>query len=137
MRNKVIVLPLIFILFVCLGLYSQDKAEPKHKFEKTDIEGKIVKIYEFPMMSGYSFKLAANIMVDKDEYTVFLGPKWIFESLKVELAVNDPIKVTGFKYSRNGKNYFVATELTKGEKIVTLPQKHMKKEHSGYKMRKG
>ena len=126
MKNKIFILQVILIM-VCLGLYSQDNAKPNHKFEKTDIQGKITKIYEFPMMSGYTFKLAANVMVDKDEYTVFLGPKWIFESLKVELAVNDPVKITGFKYSMNGKNYFIATELTKGDKIVTIPHKPMRR----------
>ena len=136
MKKKLYLL-ITFLAIFSLGIYSQDNtsdnqsnAKSKHKFEKMDIEGKITKLYEFPMMSGYSFKLAANVMVDKDEYTVFLGPKWIFESLKVNLKVDDQVKISGIRYSMNGKYFFIATELTKGDQVVTLPHKPMKKKHS-------
>jgi len=123
MRMK-LMLSTILVFILVLSAYSQHKEMPKLE----SFEGAITKIYEFPTANGYTFKLALIVKSDKEEWTAFIGEKMIYDALGVKLQEKDIVKLTGFKYTTNGKSYLRATELIKGDKTVTLHQK-MSKDH--------
>ncbi|OHD12383.1 MAG: hypothetical protein A2086_10025 [Spirochaetes bacterium GWD1_27_9] len=121
MKQKLLLVTIIAFL-VAVNSFSQGFDSPfdKANLKEENIEGVITKIYEFPTMDGYTSKLAILVKTDKGDATVFLGPKWIFDSLSVKLQENDKVQITGFKYSVNGKSHIIAKELKKDDKIVTL-----------------
>lgn len=118
-RNLLILIP------VMIGMLAsaQGKWDDKNKKElppETTIEAVIVKIYEFPMPDGVSWKIALDVKAGNGDYTVFLGPKWVLDARGVKLSVNDKISLKGFNHLSNGKNNFMAIELVKDGTTVNI-----------------
>jgi uncharacterized Zn ribbon protein len=121
MKTKIILVTILLSL-LSFGVFAQQQDMQKQMPKVETIEGKILKIYEFPVEQGNSFKIAIVVKSGNDEITSNAGVRMVLDSIGITLKENDTVKITGVRKTVNGKIYFKANELVKGDKTVTLKQ---------------
>ncbi len=84
------------------------------------VRGEVVSVEKVPAprKDGYGIRLV--LRTGKETLTVRLGPEWYVESQGFSLAPNDSLEIRGSKLSRNGRPVLVASEVRKGDRVLTL-----------------
>jgi len=93
-------------------LYDPSKVE--------SIAGQVVKIEQSAPMSRMSQGVILTVKSEKETIAVHLGPSWYIERLDTKIAVGDKLGIKGVRTTFAGKPAILASEVTKGDDVLTL-----------------
>jgi hypothetical protein len=71
-------------------------------------------------MKGMSYGVHLVVKTEKETISVHLGPGWYIENQEVKIAPKDMVEVTGSRVTFEGKPALLASEVKKGNEILTL-----------------
>lgn len=84
------------------------------------ISGKIISIERITPMQGMSHGIRLMVKTAKETIPVHLGPEWYVTNQDMQLQINERVEIKGSRITFNGKPAIIATEVKKGDKILTL-----------------
>jgi hypothetical protein len=61
-----------------------------------------------------------TLKTDKETVSVHLGPAWYLENQDVKIEKKDRLEIKGSRVSFGGKPAIIASEVRKGDQILTL-----------------
>jgi hypothetical protein len=88
------------------------------------IEGEVISIDRITPMGGMSNGVHLLVRSGKETISVHLGPQWYLENQDIEIKPKDKVKITGSRITFSGKPAIVASQVTKGDTILTLRDKN-------------
>jgi hypothetical protein len=84
------------------------------------VSGVIESVDKITPMKGMRSGIHLVIKTDKEDIAVHLGPEWYIERQDVKLEKGDKIEVKGSRIVFDGKPVIIASELKKGDGVLTL-----------------
>ncbi|NJR56252.1 MAG: DNA-binding protein [Acaryochloris sp. CRU_2_0] len=84
------------------------------------LSGEIVSIDKFTPMPGMSYGIHLTLKTAKEDISVHLGPGWYIEGQDIRLQLKDRIEVKGSMVTFAGKPVIMATQVKKGNDVLTL-----------------
>lgn len=93
-------------------LYDPSKVE--------SLAGQVVKIEQSIPMKRMSQGVVLLVKSAKEIIAVHLGPSWYIERLDTKIVVGDKLGIKGVRTTFAGQPAILASEVTKGEDVLTL-----------------
>ena len=90
------------------------------------ISGEVTKLDRITPAQGMSGGVHMTVKTDKETISVHLGPSWYIENQDVKIEPKDKVEVKGSRITFGGKPAIIATEVRKGNEVLTL------REESGF-----
>lgn len=87
------------------------------------VSGEVVNVDQIVPNKGMSRGVHLVLKTDKETLSVHLGPAWYLENQDVKLEKKDRIEVTGSRITFGGKPAIIASEVRKGDEVLTLRDK--------------
>jgi hypothetical protein len=84
------------------------------------ITGEVMKVDEIRPMKGMSYGVHLTVKTDKETIPVHLGPAWYIENQEMKIAAKDKVEVKGSRITLEGKPDLIASEVRKGDEVLTL-----------------
>jgi len=84
------------------------------------VSGEVVAVDLLTPGKGMSTGVHLNLKTDKETVSVHLGPAWYLENQDVKIEKKDRVEVKGSRISFGGKPAIIASEVRKGDQILTL-----------------
>ena len=84
------------------------------------ISGEVVSVDKITPMKGMYYGIHVMVKTDKETISVHLGPGWYVENQDVGIMPKDKIQVKGSRITFDGKPALIASEVTKGDEVLTL-----------------
>jgi hypothetical protein len=97
------------------------------------IRGEVVSVEKITPMRGMSSGVHMVVRTDKASIPVHLGPDWFIENQDVKLEPKDQVEVTGSVVTFDGKPAMIATEVRKGDEVLTLRDEDGRPMWSGWR----
>jgi hypothetical protein len=87
------------------------------------VSGEVVAVDLLTPGKGMSTGVHLNLKTDKEIVSVHLGPAWYLENQDVKIEKKDRVEVTGSRITFGGKPAIIASEVRKGDEVLTLRDK--------------
>jgi hypothetical protein len=87
------------------------------------VSGEVVNVDRIIPNKGMSNGVHLTLKTDKETVSVHLGPAWYLENQDVKIEKKNRIEVTGSRIIFGGKPAIVASEVRKGDEVLTLRDK--------------
>ena len=84
------------------------------------ISGEVTTVDRITPIKGMSGGIHMNVKTDKETISVQLGPSWYLENQDVKLEAKDKVEVKGSRVTFGGKPALIASEIRKGNEVLTL-----------------
>jgi len=84
------------------------------------ITGEVTEIDRITPIKGMSGGVHINVKTDKETISVHLGPSWYLENQDIKIEVKDKVEVKGSRVTFGGKPALIASEIRKGNEVLTL-----------------
>ncbi|MET0502741.1 MAG: DNA-binding protein [Candidatus Binatia bacterium] len=84
------------------------------------ITGEVTAIDRITPIKGMSGGVHINVKTDKETISVHLGPSWYLENQDIKIEVKDRVEVKGSRVTFGGKPALIASEIRKGNEVLTL-----------------
>jgi hypothetical protein len=84
------------------------------------ITGEVTAIDRITPIKGMSGGVHINVKTDKETISVHLGPSWYLENQDIKIEVKDKVEVKGSRVTFGGKPALIASEIRKGNEVLTL-----------------
>jgi hypothetical protein len=84
------------------------------------ITGEVTSVDSITPNKGMAGGIHMNVKTDKETVSVHLGPSWYIENQDVKIEPKDKVEVKGSKITFGGKPAIIATEVKKGDEVLTL-----------------
>jgi hypothetical protein len=84
------------------------------------ISGEVIKVDRITPAKGMSGGIHMLVKTDKETVSVHLGPSWYLENQDVKLEPGDKVEVKGSRVTFGGKPALIASEVRKGNEVLTL-----------------
>src|SRR6266545_930755 len=84
------------------------------------ISGEVISIDRITPNKGMAAGIHMNVKTDKDTVSVHLGPSWYLENQDVKIEPKDKVEVKGSRVTFGGKPALIASEVRKGNEVLTL-----------------
>ena len=84
------------------------------------ISGEVTKLDRITPAQGMSGGIHMTVTTDKETISVHLGPSWYIENQDVKIEPKDKVEVKGSRITFGGKPAIIATEVRKGNEVLTL-----------------
>ncbi len=84
------------------------------------ISGEVTKLDRITPAQGMSGGIHMTVKTDKETISVHLGPSWYIENQDVKIEPKDKVEVKGSRITFGGKPAIIATEVRKGNEVLTL-----------------
>lgn len=84
------------------------------------VSGEVVAVDRITPGKGMSNGIHLSLKTDKETVSVHLGPAWYLENQDVKIEKKDRLEVKGSRVSFGGKAAIIASEVRKGDQILTL-----------------
>jgi hypothetical protein len=99
------------------------------------VSGEVISVDRIVPMKGMSYGIHLTLKTDSGTISVHVGPEWFLENQDTKIAVKDKIEITGSKIIFQGKPAIIASEVKKGEKILSLRDSNGTPLWSGWRRR--
>lgn len=87
------------------------------------VSGEVANVDRIVPRKGMSNGMHLALKTDKETLSVHLGPAWYLENQDVKIEKGDRIEVTGARITFAGRPAIIASELRKGNEVLTLRDK--------------
>lgn len=84
------------------------------------ISGEVTKVDRITPGKGMSGGIHMLVKTDKETVSVHLGPSWYLENQDVKIEAKDKVEVKGSRVTFEGKPALIASEVRKGNEVLTL-----------------
>jgi hypothetical protein len=84
------------------------------------ISGEVTKVDRITPAKGMSGGVHMLVKTDKETISVHLGPSWYLENQDVKIEPKDKVEVKGSRITFGGKPAIIASEVRKGNEVLTL-----------------
>jgi len=84
------------------------------------ISGEVTKVDSITPAKGMSGGIHMLVKTDKETVSVHLGPSWYLENQDVKIEPKDKVEVKGSRVTFGGKPALIASEVRKGNEVLTL-----------------
>jgi hypothetical protein len=84
------------------------------------ISGEVTKVDRITPAKGMSGGVHMLVKTDKETVSVHLGPSWYIENQDVKIEPKDKVEVKGSRVTFGGKPALIASEVRKGNEVLTL-----------------
>jgi hypothetical protein len=84
------------------------------------ISGEVTKVDRITPGKGMSGGIHMLVKTDKETVSVHLGPSWYLENQDVKIEPKDKVEVKGSRVTFGGKPALIASEVRKGNEVLTL-----------------
>lgn len=84
------------------------------------ISGEVVAVDKIMPQKGMSYGVQLMVKTDKETIPVHLGPAWYIENQSIKIAPKDKVEVKGSRITFAGKPAIIASEIKKGDDVLTL-----------------
>jgi hypothetical protein len=84
------------------------------------ITGEVTKVDRITPAKGMSGGVHMLVKTDKETLSVHLGPSWYLENQDVKIEPKDKVEVKGSRITFGGKPALIASEVKKGNEVLTL-----------------
>jgi hypothetical protein len=84
------------------------------------ISGEVTKVDRITPAKGMSGGIHMLVKTDKETVSVHLGPSWYIENQDVKIEPKDKVEVKGSRVTFGGKPALIASEVRKGNEVLTL-----------------
>ncbi len=84
------------------------------------IRGEVTKVDRITPTQGMSGGIHMLVKTDKETVSVHLGPSWYLENQDVKIEPKDTVEVKGSRVTFGGQPALIASEVRKGNEILTL-----------------
>ena len=84
------------------------------------ISGEVTKVDRITPAKGMSGGIHMLVKTDKETVSVHLGPSWYLENQDVKIEPKDKVEVKGSRVTFGGKPALIASEVRKGNEVLTL-----------------
>jgi hypothetical protein len=84
------------------------------------ISGEVTKVDHITPGKGMSGGVHMLVKTDKETLSVHLGPSWYLENQDVKIEPKDKVEVKGSRITFAGKPALIASEVKKGNDVLTL-----------------
>lgn len=84
------------------------------------ISGEVVKVDRITPAQGMSGGIHILVKTDKETVSVHLGPSWYLENQDVKIEPKDRVEIKGSRITFGGKPALIASEVRKGNEVLTL-----------------
>lgn len=84
------------------------------------VSGEVTTISQFAPAKGMRGGIHVNVKTDRETISVHLGPSWYLENQDVKIEPKDRVEVKGSRVVFSGKPAIIATEVRKGQDLLTL-----------------
>ena len=135
--NLSFVLAAIAILFLAVSAYAQPRQGmmwrgsggwgPGSQYNKMydpkaleTITGEVTAVDRIVPVKGMSGGVHMSIKTDKETISVHLGPSWYLENQDIKIEAKDKVEVKGSRVTFGGKPALIASEIRKGNEVLTL-----------------
>ncbi|MDJ0708301.1 MAG: hypothetical protein QNJ46_33945 [Leptolyngbyaceae cyanobacterium MO_188.B28] len=96
------------------------------RFEQYDpanletISGEVLRVIKTSSRRGQGYGIHLLVQTDEETVEVHLGPEWYLTDQNFNVEPEDAIEVEGARVAYEGAPAIIATEVTKGEEVLTL-----------------
>lgn len=94
------------------GMYDPAKVET--------VSGEVIAVEQVTPMRRMGMGIGLKLKVGSETVIVHLGPQWYIERQDIKIAAGDKIEVKGVKVQRQGTEFLIAAEVTKGSEVLKL-----------------
>lgn len=84
------------------------------------ISGEVSSVDRITPGKGMSGGIHMLVKTDKETVSVHLGPSWYIENQDVKIEPKDKVEVKGSRVTFGGKPALIASEVRKGNEVLTL-----------------
>lgn len=84
------------------------------------ISGEVTKVDRITPAKGMTGGVHMLVKTDKETVSVHLGPSWYIENQDVKIEPKDKVEVKGSRVTFGGKPALIASEVRKGNEVLTL-----------------
>ena len=84
------------------------------------ISGDVTSVDRITPAKGMSGGVHMLVKTDKETISVHLGPSWYIENQDVKIEPKDKVEVKGSRVTFGGKPALIASEVRKGNEVLTL-----------------
>jgi hypothetical protein len=84
------------------------------------VSGEVVTLDQITPGKGMAKGVHLTLKTDKETLSVHLGPAWYLENQDVTIEKKDRVEVKGSRIGFGGKPAIIASEVRKGDQILTL-----------------
>jgi hypothetical protein len=84
------------------------------------INGEVISIDQIQPMGAMSSGIHLQVKTGKETISVHLGPQWYLENQDMEIKPGDKVQITGSRVTFSGQPTIVASQVKKGNTILTL-----------------
>ena len=84
------------------------------------ISGEVTKVDRITPSQGMSGGIHMLVKTDKETVSVHLGPSWYIENQDIKIEPKDKVEVKGSRITFGDKPAIIATEVRKGNEVLTL-----------------
>ena len=75
---------------------------------------------KFTPVKGMSSGVILLLKTEKETISIHLGPAWFIENQDVKIEPKDKVKIQGSRVKFDGKPAIIASEVVKGDIVLTL-----------------
>ena len=84
------------------------------------ISGEVVSVETVTPMRGMHQGVDIVVKTEKETISVHLGPAWFLENQDVKIIPKDKVEITGSRITFQGKPAIIASEVRKGDQVLSL-----------------
>jgi len=84
------------------------------------ISGEVTRVDRITPAKGMTGGVHMLVKTDKETVSVHLGPSWYIENQDVKIEPKDKVDVKGSRVTFGGKPALIASEVRKGNEVLTL-----------------
>ena len=84
------------------------------------ISGEVTRVDRITPAKGMTGGVHMLVKTDKETVSVHLGPSWYIENQDVKIEPKDKVEVKGSRVTFGGKPALIASEVRKGNEVLTL-----------------
>ncbi|MGB9712719.1 MAG: DNA-binding protein [Dissulfurimicrobium sp.] len=84
------------------------------------ISGEVVAVDKIMPQKGMSYGIQLIVKTNKETIPVHLGPGWFIENQSIKIAPKDKVEVKGSRVTFEGKPTIIASEVKRGDDVLTL-----------------
>ena len=88
------------------------------------ITGEVIKVDKLSQGKGMAHGIHLLVKTNKETISVHLGPGWFMDKQKIKINPKDKVTFTGSRITFRGSPAIIASEITKGNKTLTLRDKN-------------
>ncbi|OPL12757.1 MAG: DNA-binding protein [delta proteobacterium ML8_D] len=85
-----------------------------------DLAGEVTSIEKIIPRKGMSHGIHLTLKTDKETISIHLGPSWYIDNQDIKIEAGDSIEVKGSRITYAEKPAIIASEIKKGDAILTL-----------------